>query len=253
MSVTAGALSKVLIASSTAQLASAVATAGTGPYTYQWYRSLTTGFSPGAGSLIPGATSLSLSDSGLVPGTQYYYLVQATDTGASNVTSNSAQLSVLTEPSLVQNQFAQSNVIGFVDMQVGPTNIISVQVDASASAPIQAGQYVKVVSNTVGGVPRVVACSANSDAQIGQVIFNIKDVNYPIGSYLEVALWGSVVWSFATGAVSQFARVCLDVTYVGGVQATGNSSTIVGWAFDGAAAAGPIRVMLMPNAAYTTA
>lgn len=259
MTFAAGALSKTQVAASTATLSSAAATGGTGPYTYQWYRSTTTGFSPGAGSLISGATSLTLNDSGLQPNTTYYYVVVATDTGNSNVTANSTQLTVLTEPSQNQNQFAQTALIGLVDLQTGPVNVVSAQVDASVannSFPnnvVVPGQAVKIVANTNGGVPRVAPCTSKSDSCIGFVVYNVKDIQYVPGANLEVALWGTVIWCFATGAITQFGEVCLDTTYVGGVQASGNSATLMGWAYDGCSAAGPIRVMLLANASFATA
>lgn len=259
MSLAAGALSKVLVGQTTANLSSAVATGGTGPYIYQWYRSTTSGFTPGAGNLISGATSLTLADSGLQGGTTYYYEVIATDTGNSNATAASTQLLVGTEPALTQNQFAQQANVGVVDMKVGPTNVISAQVDVSVAnnpAPnnvILPGQAVKIVANTTGGLPKVAPCTSKSDPSIGFAIFNIKDLQYAPGQNLEVCLWGSVVWCYATGAITQFAEVCLDVTYVGGVQASGNTATLLGWAFDGTSVAGLIRVMLLPNASFATA
>jgi hypothetical protein len=252
MALTAGTLSKVLIGQSTAVLSSTAASGGTGPYTQQWYFSTTTGFTPGAGNIINGATGLTLNQSGIVPGTTYYYVVVYTDVGAST-TINSAQLTVVQEPSLSQNQFAQSPLVGVVDMRVGPTNVIAAQVDASVTSQIYPGQAVKIVASTLGGIPKVAPVAANSDAAIGFAIFNIKDLQYVAGQNLEVALWGSVIWCYATAAVSQFARVCLDVTYVGGVQPTGATATIMGWAFDGCAGAGLIRVMLLPNSAFATA
>lgn len=259
MSLAAGALSKVLIGQSTAQLSSAVATGGTGPYTYQWYRSTSTGFSPGAGNIITGATALTLSDSGLLAMTSYFYVVVATDTGNANVTANSTQLTVLTEPAQSPNQFAQTVIIGMVDMRVGPTNIIAAQVDASvatASVPLNViypGQGVKLVVNTKGGIPKVAPIAAITDKVIGFAVYNIKDIQYVAGQNLEVAMWGTTIWCFATGAITQGNEVCIDVTYIGGVQATGATAVFVGMAVDGAAAAGPIRVMLYPNIAYATA
>lgn len=253
MSVTAGALSKTLVGQTTALLASAVATGGTGPYTYQWYRSTTTGFSPGAGNILSGQTALTLADSGLLANTTYFYVVVATDTGASNATSNATQLTVLTEPALSPNQFSQSQVVGLIDMKVGPTNLVAAQVDQSVSTQIYPGQAVKIVANTTGGIMKVAPISAKSDHVIGFAAFNIKDILYTAGENLEVAMWGTVIWCFATGAITQFAEVCVDPTYIGGVQATGSTAVFVGWALDGASAAGMIRVMLMPNIAYATA
>lgn len=248
---------KTLVAQTTAILAVAAATGGTGPYTYQWYQSTATGFSPGAGSLISGQTALTGNFSGLTPATTYYYKVIATDTGNSNATVTSSQLAVLTETGLLTNQIGMNPYVGKVDLKVGSTNIIACQVDASqASASVTSftsGQAVKVVANTLGGPPRVVACTSKSDSVFGFAIFNIKDQTYSAGMMLEVAMWGSCIWLYATGAVTQFAEVCIDVTYVGGVQATGSTATYVGWAIDGSSAAGLVRVMLMPNIAYATA
>lgn len=253
MTYAAGALSKVLVGPSFANLSSAVATGGTGPYTYQWYRSTTTGFSPGAGNLLSGQTALTLADSGLIPNTTYYYVVVATDTGNASATANSAQLTVGTEPSLSPNQFAQQMIVGVVDMKVGPTNLVAAQVDSSVSTPVYPGQAVKLVVNTTGGIPKVAPVTSKSDKVMGFVAFNIKDLQYAAGQNLEVAMWGTVIWCYATGAITQGNEVCVDPTYVGGVQATGATAVFVGQAFDGAAAAGLIRVMLFPNIAYATA
>jgi hypothetical protein len=253
MTYAAGALSKVLVAQTTASLLSGAATGGTGPYVYQWYRSTTNGFTPGAGNLLSGQTALTLADSGLLAGTTYYYVVVATDTGNSNTTAQSAQLTVGTQAGLSQNQFAQQTVVGMVDLKVGSANVIAAQVDSSVTTSISPGQGVKIVANTTGGIPKVAPITSKSDACIGFARFNQKDVSYVAGQNLEIAMWGTVIWLYATGAVTQFAEVCLDSTFIGGVQATGQTATFVGWAVDGIAAAGAIRVMLMPNIAFATA
>lgn len=253
MSLTAGALSKTLVSQNAALLSSAAATGGTGPYTYQWYRSTSTGFTPGSGNILSGQTSLTLSDSGLLPSTTYYYVVVVTDTGDGNVTANSSQLTVATLPGQNQNQFAQVPNVGVVDMRVGPTNVISAQVDVSVSTQIFGGQAVKFVANTKGGIPKVAPISAKADQAIGFAVYNIKDIQFVAGQNLEVALWGSVIWCYATAAIAQGAEACLDPTYVGGVQPTGATATIMGLALDGCAAAGMIRVMLYPNIGFTTA
>lgn len=253
MSLAAGALTKTLIGQSTAILASAVATGGTGPYTYQWYRSTSTGFSPGAGNILTGQTGLSLNDSGLIANTTYFYVVVATDTGNGNATVNSSQLTVLTQAALLPNQFAQTTVVGMVDMKVGSTNLIAAQVDASVSTQIYPGQAVKIVASTTGGIPKVAPISSKADHVIGFAAYNIKDSQYLAGQNLEIAMFGTVIWCYATAAITQFAEVCVDPTYVGGVQATGATAVWVGWAMDGAAGAGPIRVILLPNVAFATA
>ena len=86
------------------------ATGGTGPYTYQWYKSTTTGFSPGSTNIIAGATALTLNDTGNLLGADVFYKIVSTDTGNSNTTATSSQLAVLqltyANASPSQNAFA---------------------------------------------------------------------------------------------------------------------------------------------------
>lgn len=253
MSIAAGALSQVSVASTSAVLSSAAASGGVGPYTYQWYRSTTSGFTPGVGNIISGATALSLSDSGLIPNTQYYYKVVATDTGDSNVTSTSAQLAVATAPqTLAPNQFAQEPLVGMIDMRF-PYNTMSVQIDASQASALYAGAAVKMV-DSAGGVPKVVGCAANSDDCLGFINFDIKTVQFVAGSVAEISMAGNVMFLMATGAIARGAQVVLSLTTMGGVAAASGSGgeNIVGWALDKAAAAGTvIRVFLKtPSFAY---
>lgn len=254
MTVTASSLSQVAVQATAVTVSSGAATGAIAPVTYQWYRSTSSGFTPGAGNSVSGATALTLSDSGLIPNTKYYYEIVATDSTAS--TASSSQIAITTTaPVLQQNQFSQTAFVGVVDMSVGSTNVLAAQIDASAGTTLfYPGQFVKIVANNNGGLPKVIGCTAKSDAAIGAIRFNIKDISYGAGQNCEICLFGTVIWLYATGAITQFAEVCLDTTSPGGVQATGNSATFVGIAIDGAAAAAAlIRVMLVPNPAYATA
>src|SRR6185503_20795903 len=96
MTLTAGTLTLGAVSQNSVAITSGVATGGTGPYTYQWYRSTTTGFSPGAGNLLTGATALALVDTTVVPNTPYFYKMVSTDTGNSNATVTSAQQAATT-------------------------------------------------------------------------------------------------------------------------------------------------------------
>lgn len=244
MATTAGALSQVSVGSTTASLSSAAASAGTAPYTYQWYRSTTSGFTPGGGNIIDGATELTLDDTGLIPNTQYYYKVVATDAGS--VTGESAQLAVATSaPVLSPNQFTQSPIVGMIDMRF-PYNTVSVQIGSAQETALYPGAAVKMV-DSAGGVPKVIGCAADSDEVLGFINFDIKTISFAAGAMCEISMAGNMVYLYATGAIARGAQVSLDLTTNGGVRsAAGNTGDrIVGWAFDKAAAAGAlIRVFV---------
>lgn len=85
--LTSGVISVTDRTSTTISLTSTAATGGSESYTYQWHRDTSSGFTPGGGNQVAGATSSTLTDTGLTEGTTYYYKL-VTDDGTSSVTSN---------------------------------------------------------------------------------------------------------------------------------------------------------------------
>lgn len=248
MTLTAGVISFVSDTSSSINVSATAASGGTGPYTYQWYMSTTTGFTPGGGNIVAGATSLTLAVTGLLPNIGYYFKVVATDTGHSNDTIEYTQL-LVTTPSqqLNPNQFAQSNVLGAIDLRF-PYNSVSVQIDVSQASALYAGDAVKIV-DSADGVPKVVGCSANADEVMGFINFDIKTKSFVAGSMAEISMGGNVMYLYATGAIARGVQVQLDLLTGGhgGVKTiTGSSGAdIVGWAYDKSTASGQlIRVFL---------
>jgi hypothetical protein len=246
--------SQVSVSSNSVVVSTTAATGGSGAITYQWYISTGgSGFSPASGSSVSGATGQTNQVLGsLIPNTNYWSKVVATD--STSATGVSAALALTTTPvQLSQNQFALSQIVGMVDLPYN-YDTIACQVDASiGSGLIYQGQAVKIVANNVGGVPRVVACSAKADNCFGFVNFDVKSVSFGIGQMLEVSTAGNVIWLYATGAISQGAQVCLDTTASGAVQATGNSATVVGYAIDGAVGAGSIIRVKLSTPSFATA
>lgn len=245
MAYTAGVLTLQSVGANTAQLISTSASGGVGPYTQQWYRSTTTGFSPGSGNILTGQTALTLSDSGLIPNTTYYYKMVYTDTGFSNDTITSSQLAVTTIPALEGiNQFQMSPFLGMLDLKVGNTNVTAAQIDVTQLTALYNGSAVNVV-NGANGIPTVVGSSTDADNVWGFIVYDIKSASYVVGNRCEIAQQGSCIWLYATTAITRGTQVVLDLTSQGAVQAATGSDTVIGYAFDQATAYGQlIRVVL---------
>lgn len=106
MAYQVGPISQTLVTASAASLFSPEASGGTGPYTYQWYRSTDPLFVPSVATLLPAQTDLTILDGPLSQNSIYYYIIQATDTGAGNAKVNSLPFGICTTTkgqSLYQN------------------------------------------------------------------------------------------------------------------------------------------------------
>jgi hypothetical protein len=238
--LTAGVASLSAVTDTTASLSATAATGGTGPYTYQWGRSLTNS----AFVAITGATSLTLNDTGLIPNTTYYYQLIATDSAAASVDYTAVQ--VLTQPqALSQNQFQQAAYVGAPDLRFA-LGTISAQISPNQATPLYNGMAVKVdttiVQNGANRIPQVVGCTTDSDLVAGFIIYDIKSLAYNAGDRIEMCTQEGVLYLFSTGAITPFTQVTLDLTTGGGVaQSSAHSgNNIVGWAIDGASAAGQL-------------
>lgn len=252
MAYVAGALSAVKLGSNYAQLLSGPATGGTGPYTYQWYKSFTTGFTPGSAYLIPGATALAFTDTQLLPATHYFYRVVATDLGAGSATVNSAELDALTVAGspVEMNQLVQTPVIGMTDQPQNP-NTKSVVMDSSYGGAAVPGTAVKQIAPTgvttgskLNTLPHVIPVTANSDAVLGFIQFNPKDTTYVAGAPMELSESGNVSWQMATANGVAGDPMQLDVTVPGGLQTVVGASgaTICGRAMDTPVVGMPFRL-----------
>ncbi len=145
---------------------------------------------------------------------------------------------------LNQNQFAQTPIQGMVDLQGFGSNVISVAVSDNQVLPLVAGQPVKI-ENSAGGVPKVVALTANTDIPAGFIGYNLKDINYPADARAEMAMSGSVMYMTAGAAIARWANVEID--YVNNrVITSAGVNPVAGFAFDKAAALGDlIRVYIV--------
>lgn len=244
MSLTAGVITQVSAAQSQVVLSATAASGGTGPYTQQWYKSTTTGFSPGGGNIITGATALTLTDTAVVPGTTYYYKVVYTDTGNSNVTVTATQLAVSTPlPTQNPNSFAQSAQVGMIDLMTEPTTI-SVVVDSTQATALYPGMPVKMVDGT-SKIPTVIGCSADTDQVLGFINYNVKNRSFVAGDTMEISMNGNVMYLYASAAIARGAQVCVTTAAQSSVGPLVSTARIVGWAVDKASAQGAlIRVFI---------
>lgn len=241
MAITAGTLTVTSVNSTTNQLSATAATGGTGPYTYQWYRDTTAGFTPGVGNAISGATGLTHLDTGLIPGTIYYYKMIAIDTGHSDDPATYAQVSGNTVYQTFQmNQFGMGNYPGVVRLHPSP-NTVSVQIDQSQTAPLYPGSPVKIV-DSAGGIPKVIGVAADSDEVMGFINYDIKTQVFLPLSVAEISMKGNCIYLRATGPIARGEEVTLDLGTIAGVRSSsGNTGDrIVGWAYDKAVTAGDL-------------
>lgn len=256
MSLTAGVISQSAVTSNSISVASTAASGGTGPYTEAYYISTTSGFTPGGGNIVAGASGLAATIAGLIPGTNYFVKVVYTDVGASATITSNQLASVTLSPSLGQNQFQQSPFLGQLDQNFN-YNTTSAQIDVSQSGSLSAGAAVKIVPYALGvnSVLKMIGCAANSDEVYGFINYDIKTQAYVAGSACQISQAGNVMYLYATGAITQGHQVTLDLTTMGGVaQSVGSSGNkLVGWAYDGSAAAGALVRIKLTAPSFTVA
>ena len=109
-----------------------------------------------------------------------------------------------------QNQFAQTPVLGQVDM-TSAINIKSVRIDPSSQATVlQSGQAMKIVD--VAGTEIIVDVAAITEKAYGVIVYNPRKNLYAAGDMIEVACKGTVVYLETSAAVARGAKVMLDPT-----------------------------------------
>ena len=97
------------------------------------------------------------------------------------------------------------------------------------------------MANNNGGVPKVIACTADSDPVFGFVNYDIKSQSFAAGSGIEISISGNVMWLYAmrdhSGRAGHFGY---HLSGAVGQKVGSSGAAIVGWALDGAAAAGAL-------------
>ncbi len=253
MALTPGIITVGAMTATTAQLTATKPLTGDAPFTYQWYRSTSSGFSPGPSNAVgdpieSSAASVELLDSGLTPGTAYFYDLIATEDGVSPDTANYVAVEADTTAGGAQNpnQFGQTTTLGMIDLRF-PSNTVSVMIDSTETGSLYAGSPVKIV-DSAGGVPKVVGITDDADNVMGFINFDVKSRAFTAGMMAEISMSGNVMYLYSTAAIARGVQVTPNnAVTIGGVKAVSGSSAdrVIGWAYDKATAAGQlIRVML---------
>ena len=155
---------------------------------------------------------------------------------------------------LQQNQFAQTPILGQLDLDGGPENVISCLVDNAQATPLVPGQFVKLAT-TLGGPPHVIGVAADTDQSFGVACYNLKDANYPADSRVEIALFGTIIFLNSGEAITRGNSVEMVAATPGNVLVSDGVNPVVGFALDGATGSGQlIRVYIQaPFAAVDSA
>ena len=131
-----------------------------------------------------------------------------------------------------------------LDLQSRAGTILSAQISTGGATAV-AGQALKLDTSSLGGVPKLVPTSANTDATFGFAIFTLKDQSFAADSHLEVACTGAVMYLNSGAAITRGAAVEMVAATAGNVITSGGTNPIVGKALDGASAANQlIRVLI---------
>lgn len=206
--------------SGTASLSSATATTinvtcgaasgGAAPLTYQWHRSTTANFTPSGGTLLSGATSLTLADSaGLAAATPYYYKLRVTDNASATADSNEIA-GVLKASTLV---------LGFVGDSITMGNGLSAGLDpATKVGTILANTYrhraVTVSNQAVNGSKTSQWVTGQANLTAAKSAFSsagVTHVHIMLGANDAAA--ANLVSAVTYG--SNLANICSDLTGAG--------------------------------------
>ncbi len=153
----------------------------------------------------------------------------------------------------LMNSFAQTPILGQVDMVPSP-NIVPAQINPASSATVgQVGCVVKLVTGTSGAI--VVDYSTGATDTVvpfGVIPYNQRDNNgYLAGTFVEVATNESYVYLLSGGAIAQGASVSFTASTASADPTVVSDSTTghqcLGFAIDAASGAGVlIRVVVRP-------
>lgn len=139
------------------------------------------------------------------------------------------------------NQFKQSPEKGLLDEKIG-AQIFPCSVDDSEAGTLVPGQAVKMV-DSIGGVPKVIASTAQTDDHFGFVQYDYRKTTFKAGDALEIVRKGILILE-ASEAIARNGKVSAVISGAK-VEAADTTEIIIGRALDKATANGDlIRVIV---------
>lgn len=199
--LTSGTPSVVSTGKTTVKITSSSSTGGTAPLAYQWYRATFSGFTPGGGNIVSGATSLSLRDTGLTANTTYYYKMVTTDAIAATVTSTA--LSVTTRPSsAVIGVFVGDSITFGAGAAVPPTTTFASVLSGMDYnvAVYNIGQSGSGTSYwSVGGAPYLAAVALALDVEANRIFIELGVNDSRVSGQVSQATYTSRIAAMAAG------------------------------------------------------
>lgn len=150
-----------------------------------------------------------------------------------------------TIPQVQTDQFAQTPVVGDLDLSIMHGGIVSGTVhSASPTDTFAAGTRVKLDTTvtTPGSLPRFLA-AADNEAAFGVIKRTVQKALYVVGDIIEVIMAGnpSVVWEAAGATITPGLSVGLSSGFV---VASDGSHTAMGVALDYATDSTMLRVII---------
>lgn len=152
-----------------------------------------------------------------------------------------------------QNQFSQSPVLGMLD-QAFNFETLACQVDSTQVGSLVAGQAV-TFSVTAGGVPLILASTAETDAIAGFVNYTIKDQQFVANQAVSISMAGNVMYLLASGSINRGQQVMSNgAAAAGTVLVATSGKPICGIALDSVGTGQLVRILLStPCAPYAVA
>lgn len=244
-----------------------------------WHRSENKSFDPSESTKIATGGKEFTDTAKLESSKPYYYLAVVKDEKSNQVLSNIVPVVAVAEitqsgqlrkkaatraaaadgsggfdRSFSTNQFAQSAVAGQLTQQHNLNSVTCLLVLDEDDDPVPPGTPVKRATSATASdrYPLVEPCTADTDEVFGFINYTVKDGLYNDGALISISLKGNIQYQYAASAIVP-GQLCQIDTASGGILPAKTGNTVVGWAFDGAAAHGDLFRMYIESPSYQKA